>query len=238
LETLCKKKIFGHYCLIFISHFHRLHRLIFVLVFLLLSLDFKNLQNNRILRALSCESITSQASVNMSGPMFRSSSEQKLDVTDAKAWLKNPVDFITLPCDKYRRQESETEDSTAIDMERGPFVAGPAILISMSYMPTAERLGIIIVKVRLNFENECEKPNFTRIPKQIYVKAYLIDEESGRRMSKKKTSLKPVGLFQNVAMINFNELMIFPLPINLLSRTGIRISVTGIGSFFLDKYYI
>ena len=172
----------------------------------------------------------------MGAQIFPSLSDSKLDALDIKDWLKNPVDFITLPSDKYQRQDSECENSATFDMERGPFLPGPAILISMSYLPTTERLSLIILKVRLNFQNDCEKASFTRIPRKVYVKAYLIDEESGRRTSKKKTSLKSVESFENIVIINFNELMIFPLPINFLTRTGIQISVTGIGSLIVDNY--
>uniref|UniRef100_A0A8C6GIK7 Synaptotagmin-12 n=1 Tax=Mus spicilegus TaxID=10103 RepID=A0A8C6GIK7_MUSSI len=86
------------------------------------------------------------------------------------------------------------------------------ILLSLSYLPTAERLTVVVVKAKnLIWTNE----KSTADP---FVKVYLLQD--GRKMSKKKTAVKrddpnPV----------FNEAMIFSVPAIVLQDLSLRVTV-------------
>ncbi|OCT83917.1 synaptotagmin-12 [Xenopus laevis] len=86
------------------------------------------------------------------------------------------------------------------------------ILLSLSYLPTAERLTVVVVKGRNLLWTEGKT---TADP---FVKVYLLQE--GRKISKKKTGVKrddrnPV----------FNEAMIFSVPAIVLQDLSLRITV-------------
>ncbi|KAE8607096.1 hypothetical protein XENTR_v10011006 [Xenopus tropicalis] len=86
------------------------------------------------------------------------------------------------------------------------------ILLSLSYLPTAERLTVVVVKVRNLLWTEGKT---TADP---FVKVYLLQD--GRKISKKKTAVKrddrnPV----------FNEAMIFSVPAIVLQELSLRITV-------------
>ncbi|XP_049636171.1 synaptotagmin-12 [Suncus etruscus] len=86
------------------------------------------------------------------------------------------------------------------------------ILLSLSYLPTAERLTVVVVKAK-NLVWTNDKP--TADP---FVKVYLLQD--GRKMSKKKTAVKrddpnPV----------FNEAMIFSVPAIVLQDLSLRVTV-------------
>ncbi|XP_004683386.1 PREDICTED: synaptotagmin-12 [Condylura cristata] len=86
------------------------------------------------------------------------------------------------------------------------------ILLSLSYLPTAERLTVVVVKAK-NLIWTSDKA--TADP---FVKVYLLQD--GRKMSKKKTAVKrddpnPV----------FNEAMIFSVPAMALQDLSLRVTV-------------
>ncbi|XP_040265881.1 synaptotagmin-12 [Bufo bufo] len=86
------------------------------------------------------------------------------------------------------------------------------ILLSLSYLPTAERLTVVVVKAKNLLWNEGKT---TADP---FVKVYLLQD--GRKISKKKTAVKrddrnPV----------FNEAMIFSVPAIVLQDLSLRITV-------------
>uniref|UniRef100_A0A8C5WH64 Synaptotagmin-12 n=1 Tax=Leptobrachium leishanense TaxID=445787 RepID=A0A8C5WH64_9ANUR len=86
------------------------------------------------------------------------------------------------------------------------------ILLSLSYLPTAERLTVVVVKSKNLVWTEGKQ---TADP---FVKVYLLQE--GRKISKKKTAVKrddrnPV----------FNEAMIFSVPAIVLQELSLRITV-------------
>lgn len=129
------------------------------------------------------------------------------------------------------------------------------ILTSLSYLVNEERLSVVICKLKLpifknfhqqfnrysNIANQNYLKNFQQFElikqtKYIFVKAYLIDSTTRKRLSKKKSSLMLVDgkntiLNNNPYDLNkyivINELMVFKLPINQLSKITIRVTVFG-----------
>ncbi|XP_071941225.1 synaptotagmin-12-like [Antedon mediterranea] len=86
------------------------------------------------------------------------------------------------------------------------------VLISLSYLPTAARLMVIIVKARnLKWTDQKE----TADP---FVKVYLLQD--GKKISKKRTSVK-----RSESCPIYNEAMIFSAPPSLLEALTIRITV-------------
>lgn len=88
------------------------------------------------------------------------------------------------------------------------------IMFSLSYLPTAERLTIVVVKTRnlkINLDNE---------PKNIYVKIYLL--KNNKKVSKKRTSTK-----RNDRSPIYNESMIFSVPPYMLNSIQIRLTVVS-----------
>ncbi|KAM9301530.1 synaptotagmin-12 [Gastrophryne carolinensis] len=90
------------------------------------------------------------------------------------------------------------------------------ILLSLSYLPTAERLTVVVVKGRNLIWTEGKT---TADP---FVKVYLLQD--GRKISKKKTAVKrddrnPV----------FNEAMIFSVPAIVLQDLSLRVTVAECG---------
>ncbi|XP_053576415.1 synaptotagmin-12 [Bombina bombina] len=86
------------------------------------------------------------------------------------------------------------------------------ILLSLSYLPTAERLTVVVVKGKNLMRTE------GKITADPFVKVYLLQD--GRKISKKKTAAKrddrnPV----------FNEAMIFSVPAIVLQELSLRITV-------------
>ncbi|XP_053304499.1 synaptotagmin-12 [Spea bombifrons] len=86
------------------------------------------------------------------------------------------------------------------------------ILLSLSYLPTAERLTVVVVKGKNLALTE------GRVTGDPFVKVYLLQD--GRKISKKKTAVKrddrnPV----------FNEAMIFSVPAIVLQDLSLRITV-------------
>ncbi|XP_075693104.1 synaptotagmin-12 [Rhinoderma darwinii] len=90
------------------------------------------------------------------------------------------------------------------------------VLLSLSYLPTAERLTVVVVKGKNLLWTEGKT---TADP---FVKVYLLQD--GRKISKKKTAVKrddrnPV----------FNEAMIFSVPAIVLQDLSLRITVAECG---------
>lgn len=134
------------------------------------------------------------------------------------------------------------------------------ILTSLSYLVNEERLSVMICKLKLpifknshqrfplyrrsNLENEnylkiYQQLELIKQTKYIFVKTYLIDSKTRKRLSKKKSSFffvdgKNTILNNNPYDLNkyivINELMIFKLPINQLSNITIRLNVLGLSS--------
>ncbi|XP_042898100.1 synaptotagmin-12 [Parasteatoda tepidariorum] len=98
-----------------------------------------------------------------------------------------------------------------IDNQRKPIGYGE-LLFSLSYLPTAERLTVVLVKARnLVWTDEKDSAD-------PFVKIYLL--QKGKKISKKKTSVKrgdrnPV----------FNEAMIFSVPAAALQNIQLRLTV-------------
>ncbi|XP_066465598.1 synaptotagmin-12 [Tiliqua scincoides] len=86
------------------------------------------------------------------------------------------------------------------------------ILLSLSYLPTAERLTIVVVKAKnLVWTNG-------KMTADPFVKVYLLQD--GRKISKKKTAMKR-GDTNPV----FNEAMIFSVPAIVLQELSLRVTV-------------
>ncbi|XP_015244235.1 PREDICTED: synaptotagmin-12 [Cyprinodon variegatus] len=86
------------------------------------------------------------------------------------------------------------------------------ILLSLSYLPTAERLTVVVAKCKnLIWTNEKN----TADP---FVKVYLLQD--GRKISKKKTSTK-----RDDTNPIFNEAMIFSVPSIVLQELSLRVTV-------------
>ncbi|CAB4017054.1 synaptotagmin-12 isoform X2 [Paramuricea clavata] len=93
------------------------------------------------------------------------------------------------------------------------------VLLSLSYLPTAERLSVVVMKAK-NIEIKSEETitkNKTTVPNP-FVKVCLI--YAGRKIKKKKTSVRrqeknPV----------YNESMIFDVPANFLHKIGFLITI-------------
>ncbi|CAH1797212.1 unnamed protein product [Owenia fusiformis] len=86
------------------------------------------------------------------------------------------------------------------------------IMFSLSYLPTAERLTVVVVKARgLKYTDE-------RTLGDCFVKVYLL--QKNKKISKKKTNLKCGD-----KMPIFNEAMIFSVPSPTLKNVQIRLSV-------------
>uniref|UniRef100_A0A1A9VS97 C2 domain-containing protein n=1 Tax=Glossina austeni TaxID=7395 RepID=A0A1A9VS97_GLOAU len=97
------------------------------------------------------------------------------------------------------------------------------LMFSLSYLPTAERLTIVVVKARnlqLQIPSKEDATNLHNAH-HIFVKVYLMNNE--KKVLKKRTSLKrkdrcPV----------FNESVIFSLPPHNLTTAHIRLTVFGV----------
>lgn len=77
-------------------------------------------------------------------------------------------------------------------------------MFSLSYLPTAERLTVVIVKARkLKFLDD-------KAPGDPFVKVYLMQQ--GKKIHKKKTSTK-----KSEPSPIYNEAMIFSVPAHTLS---------------------
>ncbi|KAB0798863.1 hypothetical protein PPYR_06743 [Photinus pyralis] len=86
------------------------------------------------------------------------------------------------------------------------------VMFSLSYLPTAERLTVVVVKARnLKFQND-------RDAGDPFVKVYLLHH--GKKVHKKKTSTK-----RGERSPIFNESMIFSVPAHTLQTIQLRLTV-------------
>ncbi|KAL1509134.1 hypothetical protein ABEB36_003921 [Hypothenemus hampei] len=88
------------------------------------------------------------------------------------------------------------------------------IMFSLSYLPTAERLTVVVVKARnLKFQ-----PNSTT---EVFVKVYLMQQN--KKINKKKTSTK-----KGERSPIFNEAMMFSVPAHTLNTIQLRVTVAEV----------
>ncbi|NXV52369.1 SYT12 protein, partial [Uria aalge] len=91
------------------------------------------------------------------------------------------------------------------------------ILLSLSYLPTAERLTVVVVKAR-----NLVWTNGKVTAADPFVKVYLLQD--GRKISKKKTAVK-----RDDTNPVFNEAMIFSVPAIVLQDLSLRVTVAECG---------
>ncbi|XP_022079221.1 synaptotagmin-12-like isoform X2 [Acanthaster planci] len=146
----------------------------------------------------------------------------KVDLAD------HSLKFTVFAYDRHARHEAVGETVLKlgdVDLLPGPFSTWlnlsdinekPAdlgdILFSLSYLPTAERLTVVIVKARGLKWTE------NKVTADPFVKVYLL--QGGKKISKKKSSIKRGD---NCPI--FNEAMMFAVPSNILDKVTIRITV-------------
>ncbi|XP_014473911.1 PREDICTED: uncharacterized protein LOC106744029 [Dinoponera quadriceps] len=85
------------------------------------------------------------------------------------------------------------------------------LMFSLSYLPTAERLTLVVVKAR-NLRGANSSPG------DFFVKVYLLQQ--GKKMHKKKTSVK-----KGEKSPIFNEAIIFSVPAHSLQTVQVRLTV-------------
>ncbi|EFN88174.1 Synaptotagmin-12 [Harpegnathos saltator] len=85
------------------------------------------------------------------------------------------------------------------------------LMFSLSYLPTAERLTLVVVKAR-NLRGANSNPG------DFFVKVYLL--QHGKKMHKKKTSVK-----KGEKSPIFNEAIIFSVPAHALQTIQLRLTV-------------
>ncbi|XP_033741211.1 synaptotagmin-12-like [Pecten maximus] len=100
------------------------------------------------------------------------------------------------------------------DIDEKPTEYGD-IMFSLSYLPTAQRLTVVVVKAR-NLK-WCDNKDSG----DTFVKVYLL--QNGRKVSKKKTSVK-----RRERHPTFNEAMIFSVPATALPTVQLRITVSEV----------
>ncbi|XP_031635714.1 synaptotagmin-6 [Contarinia nasturtii] len=133
-----------------------------------------------------------------------------------------------MDCDRYSQNDSMGEVRINIDemeltksveiwaeliRKRKPAVERPELLLSLNYLPQAERLTIVIMKAK-NLETE-HNP---------YVKMYLI--VNGKRVKKKKSSLGKSGNASNPV---WNEAFTFNFSQSNLQNAALEIYVVSSG---------
>ncbi|NXY85698.1 SYT12 protein, partial [Alcedo cyanopectus] len=91
------------------------------------------------------------------------------------------------------------------------------ILLSLSYLPTAERLTVVVVKAK-----NLVWSNSKVTAADPFVKVYLLQD--GRKISKKKTAVK-----RDDTNPVFNEAMIFSVPAIVLQDLSLRVTVAEWG---------
>ncbi|KAK2579746.1 hypothetical protein KPH14_011087 [Odynerus spinipes] len=99
----------------------------------------------------------------------------------------------------------------------GPSLPTPhlgELMFSLSYLPTAERLTLVVVKARnLRGGNS--------MPGDFFVKVYLLQQ--GKKMHKKKTSVK-----KGEKSPIFNEAIIFSVPAHALQTIQLRLTIAEV----------
>ncbi|NXT91959.1 SYT12 protein, partial [Anhinga rufa] len=102
------------------------------------------------------------------------------------------------------------------DMNKAVDTVGE-ILLSLSYLPTAERLTVVVVKAK-----NLVWTNGKVTAADPFVKVYLLQD--GRKISKKKTAVK-----RDDTNPVFNEAMIFSVPAIVLQDLSLRVTVAECG---------
>ncbi|NXY48736.1 SYT12 protein, partial [Ceuthmochares aereus] len=102
------------------------------------------------------------------------------------------------------------------DMNKAVDTVGE-ILLSLSYLPTAERLTVVVVKAK-----NLVWTNSKVTAADPFVKVYLLQD--GRKISKKKTAVK-----RDDTNPVFNEAMIFSVPAIVLQDLSLRVTVAECG---------
>ncbi|CAG9766093.1 unnamed protein product [Ceutorhynchus assimilis] len=90
------------------------------------------------------------------------------------------------------------------------------IMFSLSYLPTAERLTVVVVKAR---NLKIQPPS----PMEVFVKVYLMQQN--KKINKKKTSTK-----KGERCPIFNEAMMFSVPAHTLNSIQMRLTVAEMPS--------
>lgn len=157
-------------------------------------------------------------------PVFK---ERFLFNIDPEALSTKTINFQVYSCDKYARQKLLGETDLKLgdidlrqplrvwmnlrDLDEKPTELGD-MMFSLSYLPTAERLTVVVVKCRsLQWTSGKENGD-------CCVKVYLL--QNGKKVSKKKTSTK-----REEKNPIFNEAMIFSVPASALQTLQLRLSV-------------
>lgn len=134
---------------------------------------------------MSCDSVMSDTSEH-EFDLAIGFHDHKLDIPDITTWLKNPTDFIKTKPTASQEQAPDYSDTVVNghNYHNGDHqfedLNCSQLQVSMSYLPTAERLSVVTVKMRV-------PEKLAESVKLIYVKAYLIDDKTGKRTCKKKT---------------------------------------------------
>ncbi|XP_012528918.2 uncharacterized protein LOC105832480 [Monomorium pharaonis] len=108
----------------------------------------------------------------------------------------------------------------------GPALPTPylgELMFSLSYLPTAERLTLVVVKAR-NLHGANSSPG------DFFVKVYLLQQ--GKKMHKKKTSVK-----KGEKSPIFNEAIIFSVPAHALQSIQLRLTVAELNGDQNTKAY-
>ncbi|NXS74817.1 SYT12 protein, partial [Pandion haliaetus] len=103
------------------------------------------------------------------------------------------------------------------DMNKAAVDTVGEILLSLSYLPTAERLTVVVVKAK-----NLVWTNGKVTAADPFVKVYLLQD--GRKISKKKTAVK-----RDDTNPVFNEAMIFSVPAIVLQDLSLRVTVAECG---------
>ncbi|XP_059172162.1 synaptotagmin-12-like isoform X2 [Physella acuta] len=161
---------------------------------------------------------------NTTDPVFK---ERFLFTVEPDHLLGKSLQLQVFSVDKYARQKVIGEADVRIgdvdlnfpikmwfnlrDIDEKPTEYGD-ILFSLSYLPTAERLTVVIVKARsLKWKDGKDSGD-------PFVKVYLM--QNGKKISKKKTTVK-----RGEKNPIFNEAMIFSVPSTALPTVQLRITV-------------
>ncbi|CAL1535390.1 unnamed protein product [Lymnaea stagnalis] len=161
---------------------------------------------------------------NTTDPVFK---ERFLFTVEPEQLMGKSLQLQVFSVDKYARQKVIGEADVRIgdvdlnmpikmwfnlrDIDEKPTEYGD-ILFSLSYLPTAERLTVVIVKARsLRWKDGKDSGD-------PFVKVYLM--QNGKKISKKKTTVK-----RGEKNPIFNEAMIFSVPSSALPTVQLRITV-------------
>ncbi|XP_058807672.1 uncharacterized protein LOC131673590 [Phymastichus coffea] len=97
------------------------------------------------------------------------------------------------------------------------------LMFSLSYLPTAERLTLVVVKAR-NLRGAAETPG------DFFVKVYLLQQ--GKKLHKKRTTIK-----RGEKSPIFNEAIVFGVQAHALQNVQLRLTVAEVSSDVSTKAY-